>query len=143
MKKINMKSSAIMALIAFILFNIMFINEDQSWKIVSAIFALIVFVLSLISTRLAIKIIEIGNSIKNTIFRIAYYMFLPFLLLILCIAAFIGTSNLSDYIISSNNLSVDFGEALYFLFFQVCMVIMIMVPYIQAVIINIIKKITK
>ena len=58
MKKINMISRIILAVLAYVIFSIMFINEDKSWHFVTVLYSLIVFGLSFPSTIFANKIIE-------------------------------------------------------------------------------------
>ena len=57
-----MISRVVLAVITFVLFSIMIINEDSSWNIVPIIYSLIVFGFSFPSTIFAKKIIEIGNK---------------------------------------------------------------------------------
>lgn len=144
MKKINMMSRIIMVVITFILFSIMIINEDSSWNIVPGIFSLIVFGLSFPSTILAEKIIKIGNKINNKLLKIAYYIFLPIILLVICLAIYIIALYIYDtFITTPNELGEALGQALLFLFIVAVGVIVIILPYIQAVIINILKRIIK
>lgn len=144
MKKINMISKIIMVVITFILFSIMIINEDSSWNIVPGIFSLIVFGLSFPSTILAEKIIKIWNKINNKLLKIAYYIFLPIILLVICLAIYIIALYIDEtFITTPNELGAALGQALLFLFIVAVGVIVIILPYIQAVIINILKRIIK
>lgn len=137
-------SRIIMVVITFILFSIMIINEDSSWNIVPGIFSLIVFGLSFPSTILAEKIIKIGNKINNKLLKIAYYIFLPIILLVICLAIYIIALYIYDtFITTPNELGAALGQALLFLFIVAVGVIVIILPYIQAVIINILKRIIK
>lgn len=139
-----MMSRIIMVVITFILFSIMIINEDSSWNIVPGIFSLIVFGLSFPSTILAEKIIKIGNKINNKLLKIAYYIFLPIILLVICLAIYIIALYIYDtFITTPNELGAALGQALLFLFIVAVGVIVIILPYIQAVIINILKRIIK
>lgn len=144
MKKINMMSRIIMVVITFILFSIMIINEDSSWNIVPGIFSLIVFGLSFPSTILAEKIIKIGNKINNKLLKIAYYIFLPIILLIICLAIYMIALYIYDtFITTPNEIGAALGQSLLLLFIVTVGVIVIILPYIQAVIINILKRIIK
>ena len=139
-----MMSRIIMVVITFILFSIMIINEDSSWNIVPGIFSLIVFGLSFPSTILAEKIIKIGNKINNKLLKIAYYIFLPIILLVICLAIYIIALYIDDtFITTPNELGAALGQALLFLFIVAVGVIVIILPYIQSVIINILKRIIK
>lgn len=144
MKKINMMSRIIMVVITFILFSIMIINEDSSWNIVPGIFSLIVFGLSFPSTILAERIIKIGNKINNKLLKIAYYIFLPIILLVICLAIYMIALYIYDtFITTPNEIGAALGQALLLLFIVTVGVIVIILPYIQAVIINILKRIIK
>ena len=144
MKKINMMSRIIMVVITFILFSIMIINEDSSWNIVPGIFSLIVFDLSFPSTILAERIIKIGNKINNKLLKIAYYIFLPIILLVICLAIYMIALYIYDaFITTPNEIGAALGQALLLLFIVTVGVIVIILPYIQAVIINILKRIIK
>lgn len=144
MKKINMMSRIIMVVITFILFSIMIINEDSSWNIVPGIFSLIVFGLSFPSTILAERIIKIGNKINNKLLKIAYYIFLPIILLVICLAIYMIALYIYDtFITTPNEIGAALGKALLLLFIVTVGVIVIILPYIQAVIINILKRIIK
>ncbi len=144
MKKINMISRVIMMIITFILFSIMIINEDSSWKIVPLIFALIVFGLSFPSTIFAKKIIKIGDKINNKLLKIAYYVFLPIILLLICLTIYVIVLYFYENFITTLNENGDaLGQAIILLFIIAVVVIIIFLPYIQAVIINILKRIIK
>ena len=139
-----MMSRIIMVVITFILFSIMIINEDSSWNIVPGIFSLIVFGLSFPSTILAEKIIKNVNKINNKLLKIAYYIFLPIILFVICLAIYIIALYIYDtFITTPNELGAALGQALLFLFIVAVGVIVIILPYIQAVIINILKRIIK
>lgn len=137
-------SRIIMVVITFILFSIMIINEDSSWNIVPGIFSLIVFGLSFPSTILAERIIKIGNKINNKLLKIAYYIFLPIILLVICLAIYMIALYIYDtFITTPNEIGAALGQALLLLFIVTVGVIVIILPYIQAVIINILKRIIK
>ena len=144
MKKINMISRVIMAVITFILFSIMIINEDSSWNVVPVIFSLIVFGLSFPSTIFAEKIIKIGNKINNKLLKIAYYVFLPIVLLGICLIIYMIVLYIDDTFINTpNEFGAALGQAFLLLFIIAVMTIVIVLPYVQAIIINILKKIMK
>ena len=144
MKKIYMISRIALAIITFILFSIMIINEDSSWNIVPIIFSLIVFGLSFPSTIFAKKIIEIGNKIENTFLKILYYIILPIALLVICLAFYMGILYIYDiFITTPNEMGSTLGQALLILFISAVVVIMVILPYIQAIIINILKRTIK
>ena len=144
MKKIYMISRIVLTVITFLLFNIMLINEDSSWNIVPIIFSLIVFGFSFPSTIFAKKIITIGEKIENVLLKIAYYIVIPIILLAICLAFYIGIIYIDDtFITTPNELGAALGQALLLLFIVAVAVISVILPYIQAIIINILKRIIK
>ena len=143
-KKINMMSRIIMAIITFILFSIMIINEDSSWNIVPVMFSLIVFGLSFPSTIFAEKIIKIGDKIDNKVLKIIYYVFLPIILLVICLATYMIVLYIGDtFITTPHEMGAALGQSLLLLFIVAVLVIVIILPYIQSIIINILKRIIK
>ena len=146
MKKINMISRILLGVLAFVIFSIMFIHEDKSWHFVTVLFSLIVFGLSFPSTIFANKIIDNGNKIDNKALRIVYYISLPIVLFGICIALYIGILAFDDVFMSafpSNDLASSLGQAFMILFIIGVMVIVVILPYIQALIINFLKLFIK
>ncbi len=144
MKKINMISRIVLAVITFIVFSIIVMNEDSSWNVVPVIFSLIVFGLSFLSTKLARRIIEIGNKINNNILKVLYYIVLPIALLGLSLLIVMGMSYLGENVIPTpNDFGSALGQALMILFAMVVVVIIIVLPYVQSIIILILNKIVK
>ena len=146
MKKTYMISRIILTVITFVLFSIMVINEDTSAKIIPIIFSSIVFGLSFPSTIFAKKIIEKGNKIENTFLKIGYYIILPIILLLICLISYMIITYIGDNFIitpNENEIGDALGKGLNILFIEAVVVIAIILPYIQSIIINIIKKIIK
>ena len=144
MKKINMISRVAMTVIAFILFSVMIINEDSSWNFIPIMFSLIVFGLSFPSTIFAKKIIEIGDKIDNKLLKMVYYVILPIILLGICLIVYIIVFNInSNFITTPDEFTGALSQAFLLLFIVAVMVVVIILPYVQAIIINILKKIIK
>ena len=144
MKKINMISRFILTVITIVIFSIMLINEDSSWNIVPVIFSLIVFGLSFPSTIFAEKIINIGNKISNKLLKILFYIFLPIVLLAICLLIYVFVLFLDEkFVTTPNEMGAALGQALLLLFIAAVLSIVVVLPYIQAIIIIILKKIIK
>ena len=137
MKKIYNISRIVLACITLLLFSIMLINEDSSWFFVPILFSFIVYILSFPSTIFAKKIIKIQNKFDNIFFKILYYIVLLIALVGICFAFYTGILYISDNFIN------DLGQALLTLFVVAVIVIVVILPYIQAIIINILKKIIR
>ena len=141
MKKINMISRIILSIIVFILFSIFIMNEDSSWIIIPIIFSVITFGLSFPSTIFAQKIIKIGDKINNKLLKVLYYILLLIILLVLCLLIYFIIINIYDkHIIHPNEFMDALDIGLLLLFIIYCLIIAVVLPYFQAIIINILKK---
>lgn len=146
MEKSYKISRVILAIIAFIIFEILFILifEDITWQI-PLVFAIIVFVLSFPSTQISKLIINIGNKLKSNLLKILFYVFLlPIqFFLFLIIYGFIVT--VFEGISTPPN--ADMGTALSIAFFALFLVavgtICVILPYIQTLIVLILKRFVK
>ena len=144
MKKINMISRIILSIIVFILFSIFIMNEDSSWIIIPIIFSVITFGLSFPSTIFAQKIIKIGDKINNKLLKVLYYILLLIILLVLCLVIYFIIINIYDkHIIHPNEFMDALDIGLLLLFIIYCLILAVVLPYFQAIIINILKKIVK
>ena len=141
MKKINMISRIILSIIVFVLFSIFIMNEDSSWIIIPIIFSLITFGLSFPSTIFAQKIIKLGNKINNKLLKVLYYIVLFIILLVLCLVIYFIIINIYDkHIIHPNEFMDALDIGLLLLFIIYCLILAVVLPYFQAIIINILKK---
>ncbi len=141
MKKINMISRIILSIIVFILFSIFIMNEDSSWIIIPIIFSVITFGLSFPSTIFAQKIIKIGDKINNKLLKVLYYILLLIILLVLCLVIYFIIINIYDkHIIHPNEFMDALDIGLLLLFIIYCLILAVVLPYFQAIIINILKK---
>ena len=141
MKKIKMILKIILSIIVFILFSIFIMNEDSSWIIIPIIFSVITFGLSFPSTIFAQKIIKIGDKINNKLLNVLYYILLLIILLVLCLVIYFIIINIYDkHIIHPNEFMDALDIGLLLLFIIYCLIIAVVLPFFQAIIINILKK---
>lgn len=144
MKKIYMISRVVLTLLTFIVFYIMFINEDSSWVILPFIFSLVVFLVSFPSTFISKIFIKMGDRFDKRILQILYYVIiLPALIIFLfsgicCIIGF-----LYERYPSPDSFSTILGQGLVFLFLVVLCFVCIIIPYIQTLLVLFLKKIVK
>jgi len=144
MKKEYKVSRYIILILTFLIFNIMFINEDKSWLILPPIFSLIAFILSFPSSIVSKKFIKIGDNIKNKILKILFYIFLPIVLLLISVGIGIIVAMFFEYILPGiNDLGNALGQALSILFLIFIIIIAVILPYIQTIIVLILKKFKK
>ena len=125
-------SRIVLSIIVFIVMNIAIINEDKSWLVIPAIFAVISYVFCFISTGISRKIIEIGNKIPNILLKVSYYVLLPIIILIICIGLL--------WIMELLPSSVSLGNALLLLFVIVVLCVCVILPYVQSLVVLFIRK---
>lgn len=139
MKKEYKISRYIILVLTFVIFNIMFINEDKSWLILPFVFALITFGFSFPSTIFSKKIIKLGDNIKNKALKILFYMFLPIVLLLLSVEVATIIALIFQNFLPNKSL----GQGLLVLFLLSIIMIAIILPYIQTIIVLITRRIKK
>ena len=130
-EKIYRISRIILTIMSFIIFNIVLINEDKSWLVVPVIFAVITYMLCFLTTKISKKIISISEKISNHLLKLLYYIALSVIILIICI----GLLWILDYI-PANSL----GQGLISLFIVVILCIGVILPYIQSLVVILLKK---
>lgn len=144
MKKIDRISKIIITILAFLIIFLGFRNNDSGWTIVAIIFAAVIYGLSFISTKVAHKIIEAGNRKSNIFTRVLYYAFLPIILFAIAFGAYAGTLlYIFPLLPDTREMGEAIGQAVMFGFAQFVIVFEIIIPYFQAIIILILKKIIK
>lgn len=141
LKKSYRISRIIIPVITFIIFCVMFRREDSSWRILPFIFALIAFVVSFPSSIISKHLINFGDKSGNIIIKILYYAFvLPVLILFLIIGIYGIISLIAFSTPTSSELSEALGQVLTGLFFAAIADICLIVPYIQTLIVLILRK---
>ena len=85
MKKELKISRIVIAILTLIVFNIMFINEDFSWKIITPIFAFIAYIACFPGAVVCKFLLKIGDNISNIFLKILYYVIIPIILLLFCL----------------------------------------------------------
>lgn len=144
MKKSCMISRIFLSIITFILFQILFINEDISWKILPFIFSLIVFVISYPSSIVSKKLIHIGDKLERKKIKILYYAIILPIILFLLLGVIIGIMYfIFELFPTQNEFGAALGQGLLFLFMIIVITIFLVVPYIQTLIILIIRHFVK
>jgi hypothetical protein len=141
MKKLYNISRVIISVITFIIFNIMFINEDISWRIIPPILAVIVFLISYPSVKISQFLIKIGNKIENKLMKILYYAgALTIVSFSLCYGIYFLVISIFEYIPTPNEFEPALGQALLCLFLTILGIICIIIPYVQTLIVLILKQ---
>ncbi|MDD6403555.1 MAG: hypothetical protein PUG33_05455 [Mollicutes bacterium] len=144
MKKSYRISRIILAVITVVIFNIMFINEDESWRIIPFIFAAIVFGLSYPSSVISRKLINIGNKIESKLLKILYYVIaLPIIAFLIFYGIFIIWLSIFASVPTPNEMGAALGQGFMFLFLLAVVFIGIILPYVQTIIVLILNQFIK
>lgn len=143
MEKSYKMSRVILAIIAFIIFKILLINEDISWKIIPLVFAIIVFVLSFPSSLISKLIINIGNKLKSKLLKILFYVFLLPIQFLLFLMMYGIMFSFFDSILTPNDMRAALNIAFFGLFLVTVGTICLILPYIQTLIVLILKRFVK
>lgn len=144
MEKLYKISSILLTVVTFIIFNIMFIDEDITWRIIPFIFAAIVFGLSFPSSVISKKLINIGDNLESKLLRILYYVIaLPIISFLvfggICLIMYFIHENIP----TPNEMGAALGQALIFLFLVAVVFICVILPYVQTVIVLILNRFVK
>lgn len=144
MEKIYRISRIILAVLSFIIFTILFIFEDNSWRIVPLIFALITFGISFPSTIISKKLMNLTDKIKSKVLKVLFYLiFLPVMIGMFSLAFYMIILFVFEMLPTSNELGEAIGQALFALFIVIVGVIGLVVPYIQTILVYILKLFIK
>lgn len=143
-KKIYMISRVVLTLLTFIIFNIMIINEDSSWLILPFIFSLVVFFVSFPSAFISKVLIKIGDRFDKRILKTLYYaIILPALTIFLFFGCCCIISLIYDSFSIPDDFAVALGQALLFLFLVSTVAICTIIPYIQTLLVLLLKRLVK
>lgn len=143
MKKLYAVSRIFLVIITFIIFNIMCINEDVSWKIVPFMFALIVFGISYPSSIISRNLISMGDKLEKRLKIVYYVIVLPIILFFLLCVIFVTMYFIFEVLPIHNSFNVALGQGLMFLFLIAVITLCVVVPYFQTLIILVIKHFIK
>jgi hypothetical protein len=132
-------SRLIVTLLAFIILNAWFLWENDPQWILSIIISCAVFIVSFPSSKICLTLINKGDNIKNTFYKVAYYgLALPIIFFVTIILVAILCSVLVSLIPEE---TLTLGLALLIAFAGIGIFTCILVPYFQTLIILLLKKI--
>ncbi len=131
-------SRKIIAALAVIISLIMTVNEDISVKIVVPVFILIIAVVATVITApLSRKMIIVGDGILNLFLKVVYYIaILPVTALVAYVLYWFILMICDEYV-------VTLSMAVIVLFIIAAMVVVVVVPYIQTLLVLIIRRVSK
>lgn len=138
MKKEYRLSRVILVALALITVLIVFQNEHYTVKQVAGfLFCSAALLASFLGTRVSRKMIQTGDRISNILLRILYYIGL--LVVSLAIAALVG----GGCITVLGNMAQSIGQAMLIVLFGFALFVFLIVPYLQTIIVLLLRKILK
>lgn len=137
MKKIYKCSRIILSIISFLTFTIIFMFQGSDWLVLPPAFALITYAFSFPSSIVSKILFNIGDKIENKLLKVLYYIFLPIFLIFVCIMMI----KLIYFV--SNNFVSTLGQAIMVVIFMMIVSLGIVLPYIQTLVVLVLKKIEK
>lgn len=144
MKKNYSISRVILTILTFILLCILFKNEDASFFKLNIILTAIAFAISFPGAMLSKKLIKIGDNIKNKPLKVLYYLvFLPSLAIIVFLGLYAIIYTIYLNFPETNSLQEALSKAIWVIFNMIASVIIVTIPYLQTIIVLILKKLKK
>lgn len=138
-KNVYQLSRTIITLISFLMFQIMFINENVTFKFIGLLLTLLTFALSFISTIFSKKILYFGDKFQK-VSKVLYYIILLIIIVILNFLYMI-IGNLIIWSINSSSLN-RLGFGLLFWVTVIIFGILTITPYLQTLLVLIIHSMT-
>lgn len=138
-KKLYRYSRLILFLIAFILFQIILINEDMSFKVIGFVFSIFTYLFSFISSIFSKKIICFGDKLKTAKSVLYYLAFIPAMAVVIFTYCIIGYSVVSPIVDNMHGWD-GLGLFVVFLGTVIVFVIIVILPYLQALIVLTVRK---
>lgn len=144
MKRCYMISRVAICVLAGVISSIALINEHITLKIVATVsITAAAFVMSFLATPVRRQMISIGDSIMNKFFRIFYYIILLPLILLVVGLLWMLIYFCYDNTEHSAELGKALGEALMTIFLCGVIFIVFIVPYLQTLIVLMLRAILK
>lgn len=145
MHELYQKSRLLAALGAFVFLSILFLPEPGGEGfVVAAILSLVIYVIGFLSEPISRAYIWLGDKLTIIYLKIGFYFFmLPWILFSLF--NYIDTTlyEIESHLPSSSDFSTVMSQGLKFAFLETLAVIILIAPYIQTIIVLILKKIEK
>ena len=141
MEKYYKISRVILVIATLIISEIMFINEDESWRIIPFIFSAIVLGFSFPSSIISKKLINFEKKLEKNILKILYYVVvLPVIALLFFYVLYLIMFFIFERIQISNEIGLALEQSFVFLFLIAVIFIAIILPYIQTLIVLLINR---
>lgn len=123
---------------------IIFHNEDISVRLfATALFTVAALITSILGTRLSVRIIKMGDRIKNKLVRVLYYIGLPIALICLTGLVWVVMAVVNGKLANTDNIGTSFGRSYMLAIVAIAVCIFAIVPYIQTIIVLVLRKFKK
>jgi hypothetical protein len=123
---------------------IIFHNEDISVRLfATALFTVAALITSILGTRVSVRIIKMGDRIKNKLVRVLYYIGLPIALICLTGLVWVVMAVVNGKLANTDNIGTSFGQSYMLAIVAIAVCIFAIVPYIQTIIVLVLRKFKK
>lgn len=123
---------------------IIFHNEDISVRLfATALFTVAALITSILGTRVSVRIIKMGDRIKNKLVRVLYYIGLPIALICLTGLVWVIMAVVNGKLANTDNIGTSFGRYYMLAIVAIAVCIFAIVPYIQTIIVLGLRKFKK
>ena len=123
---------------------IIFHNEDISVRLfATALFTVAALITSILGTRVSVRIIKMGDRIKNKLVRVLYYIGLPIVLICLTGLVWVVMAVVNGKLANTDNIGTSFGQSYMLAIVAIAVCIFAIVPYIQTIIVLVLRKFKK
>lgn len=123
---------------------IIFHNEDISVRLfATALFTVAALIISILGTRLSIRIIKTGDRIKNKLVKVLYYIGLPIALICLTGLVWAVMAVVNGKLANTDDIGTSFGQSYLLAIVAIAVCIFAIIPYIQTIIVLALRKFKK
>lgn len=123
---------------------IIFHNEDISVRLfATALFTVAALITSILGTRVSVRIIKMGDRIKNKLVSVLYYIGLPIALICLTGLVWVVMAVVNGKLANTDNIGTSFGRSYMLAIVAIAVCIFAIVPYIQTIIVLGLRKFKK
>ena len=144
MKKYYSVSRIVISVLAVIISLIALINEDISFKVAGATLAAVVaLVTSFVATPVSKRLIRTGDDIANKYLRALYYILILPVILLIVFVIYLMIMFIYDHMEQPTEFGAALSQALIVVFLYAAVFIAFIVPYIQTLIVLLLRKILK
>ena len=144
MKKEYRISRIIIVMLVMVVTFFAFINEDISLRIfATALFMTTALLAVFLGSRVSLLMIKMGDRIRNKIVTVIYYICLPIILICLVLLVWVVMEIVVSGLPDTGNFGSTVGQVYLCVMVAIAVCIFIIIPYVQTIIVLILRKISK